>query len=321
MYSLLASTIIKQANVFYLLSIKETAKNPNLMKINLRILLLCLFACVLVSNAMFAQGNPKPTNKTEASDPDDVDTPLDGVYERTTIAEKRILPYDHIREADVFWEKRIWRVIDVREKINLPFTYPKRPFITILMDAAEKGDITLYSVLDDEFKNPLTADEAASIGASVDTIITFDPETFKEEIKVVRNELDYSNIKRFRVKEVWFFDEETSTMQVRILGIAPLQEVYDDNDNFRYEQPLFWAYYPDMRNVLAKEPAFNVQNDAARMSWEDIFEMRFFASYIYKQSNVYDKRIQDYKTGVDIILEAERIKESIFEFEHDLWSF
>ncbi len=290
------------------------------MKINLRILFLSLLVCLLASNVMLAQDPPKPT-KTEASDPDEGKTPLDGVYEKTTIQEKRILPYDHIREADVFWEKRIWRVIDVREKINKPFVYPKRPFVKILMDAAEDEQITLYSVLDDEFKNPLTADEAGSIGASTDTIITFDPETFKEEIKVVRNELNVANIKRFRVKEVWFFDEETSTLQVRILGIAPLREVYDDNDNFRYEQPLFWAYYPELRKVLAREAAFNVKNDATRMSWEDIFEMRYFSSYIFKQSNVYDYRIQDYKTGTDIILEADRIKESIFEFEHDLWSY
>lgn len=291
------------------------------MKVNLKFVFLGLIACMLLSTTvMFAQPDPKPT-KTEASDPDDADTPLDGVYERTTIKEKRILPYDHIREADVFWEKRIWRVIDVREKINKPFTNPEMPFIQILMQAAQEGNITLYSVLDDKFKNPLTVDEASSIGASVDTIITFDPETFKEEEKIVRNELNWEDVKRYRVKEVWFFDEETSTMQVRILGIAPLREVYDDNDNFRYEQPLFWAYYPELRNVLAREPAFNPFNDAVRMSWEDIFEMRYFSSYIFKESNVYDRRIQDYKTNMDILLEAEKIKESIFEFEHDLWSY
>ena len=289
------------------------------MKVNLRILVLSMFACLFVSNVVLAQDPPKPT-KTEASDPD-VATPRDGIYDRTTIEEKRILPYDHIREADVFWEKRIWRIIDVREKINKPFMNPDNEFFKIISDAASNEEITLYSVLDDEFKNPLTAEEAASIGASVDTIITFDPETFKEEIKVVRNELNVKDIKRFRVKEVWFFDEESSTMQVRILGIAPLREVYDDNDNFRYEQPLFWVYYPELRKVLARKTAFNVKNDAARMSWEDIFEMRYFASYIWKESNVYDRRIQDYKSGVDILLEAEKIKESIFEYEHDLWSY
>jgi gliding motility associated protien GldN len=120
---------------------------------------------------------------------------------------------------------------------------------------------------------------------------------------------------------VWFFDEETSTMQVRIIGIAPLREVYDAQGNFKYEQPMFWAYYPQLRNTLASQEAFNPLNDAGRMSWEDIMEMRYFSSYIYKESNVYDRRLQDYLSGVDLLLEADKIKNEIFSFEHDLWSF
>jgi gliding motility associated protien GldN len=84
---------------------------------------------------------------------------------------------------------------------------------------------------------------------------------------------------------------------------------------------MFWAYYPELRDVLARKTTFNPLNDAARMSWEDIFEMRYFSSYIYKESNVYDRRIEDYMTGVDILLEADKIKNEIFNFEHDLWSF
>ena len=110
-------------------------------------------------------------------------------------------------------------------------------------------------------------------------------------------------------------------MQVRILGIAPLREIFNYQGEFKYEQPMFWVYYPELRKVLARQEAFNPLNDATRMSWEDIFEMRYFSSYIYKESNVYDRRIQDYMTGVDIMLESEKIKNEIFSFEHDLWSF
>ena len=105
------------------------------------------------------------------------------------------------------------------------------------------------------------------------------------------------------------------------MGIAPLKEVYDDNDNFLYEQPLFWAYYPYMRDLLARKETFNPFNDAIRMSWEDIFEMRYFSSYISKESNVYDRRIKDYKSGLDILVEADNIKEEILNFEHDLWTY
>lgn len=260
---------------------------------------------------------------TESSDPNAVEneTPLDGVVEKKSTVEKRVLPFDPVREADIFWEKRIWRVIDVREKMNLPFAYPERPFFSILMDAAANGEITAYSVEDDKFTTPLMADEVSSMGASIDTVITFDPETYEEQIQIVRNDLNPEDVKRFRVKEIWFFDEESSTMQVRILGIAPLLDEKDDNGNFLYEAPMFWVYYPEAREVLARERVFNYGNDASPITWEDLMEMRYFASYIMKESNVYDRRLEGYLTGVDLLLEADKIRQQIFNFEHDLWSY
>ncbi|MFQ5447126.1 MAG: gliding motility protein GldN, partial [Saprospiraceae bacterium] len=256
----------------------------------------------------------------ESSDPN-AGKPVDDIVEKRITVEKRLLPYDHVREADIFWEKRIWRVIDIREKMNLPFAYPERPFFSILMDAATSGEITVYSTEDDKFTNPLVPDEVASMGATIDTVITFDPETYEEQLQVVRNDLNPEDVKRFRLKEVWFFDKETSTLQVRILGIAPLIDVKDENGNFRYEKPMFWVYYPEAREVLSRERVFNFGNDASPVTWEDLMEMRYFSSYIYKESNVRDRRLQDYLTGVDLLLEADKIKQDIFNFEHDLWSY
>lgn len=247
--------------------------------------------------------------------------PVDDIVEKRTVLEKRVLPYDHIREADVFWEKRVWRIVDIREKMNLPFANQERPFFTILQEAAESGELTVYSVENDKFTSRLTSEEVASMGASIDTVVTFNPETYEEELQVVRNELNPEDVKRFRIKEVWFFDKESSTMQVRILGIAPLIDVKDENGNFKYEQPMFWVYYPDAREMLARERVFNVGNDASPMSWEDIMEMRFFSSYIYKESNVHNRRLEDYVSGIDLLLEADKIKQEIFNWENDLWSY
>ncbi len=273
---------------------------------------------LMLCNSAFAQ---QPENiLTESSDPNE-GRPLDDVVDKRLTNDKRLLPYDHVREADIFWEKRIWRVIDIREKMNLPFAYPERPFFSILMDAATGGEITVYSTEDDKFSSKLTPDEVASMGATIDTVITFDPETYEEQLQVVRNDINPEDVKRFRVKEVWFFDEETSTLQVRILGIAPLIDKTDENGNFLYEKPMFWVYYPEAREILSRERVFNVGNDASPITWEDLMEMRFFSSYIYKESNVRDRRIQDYLTGVDLLLEADKIKQEIFNFEHDLWSY
>ena len=275
---------------------------------------------VFFASPIFGQ-EPENIMITESSDPIDEDKPLDDIVSKRMVNERRVLTYEPIREADIFWEKRVWRVIDVREKMNLPFAYPEKPFFTILMDAAINGEITVYSTEDDKFTYKLEPDEVASMGASVDTVITFDPETYEEQIQVVRNDLNPEDVKRFRLKEVWFFDEESSRLQTHILGIAPLIDVNDDNGNFRYEKPMFWVYYPNIRELLARERVFNVENDATLNTWEDLFEQRYFASYIIKEANVYDRRIQDYLTGVDRLLEADKIKSEIFNFEHDLWSY
>jgi len=276
-------------------------------------IILCLFTLQIVN----AQ-NVRPV-VTEAGD--EFEAPLDDIVEKRIIYDRRVLPYDPIREADIFWEKRIWRIIDVREKMNLPFAYPEEPFFSILMQAAEEGEITVYGTEDDKFSYPLEPDEVASMGATVDTIIAFDPETYEEEIQIVRNDLNPEDIKQFRVKEVWFFDEESSTLQVRILGIAPLKDEYDENGNYKYTTPLFWAYYPECREILARYKVFNSNNDASPMTWEDLLERRQFSSYIMKKSNVYDRKVEDYLTGVDMLLEAEKIRMEIFNFEHDLWSY
>jgi gliding motility associated protien GldN len=290
----------------------------------------CLMVC-LCAVSLFAQTPEEPvavpvdasTTPTEASDPDQpVDKPLDDIVKKELVGAHRVLPYPSIREADIFFEKRIWRIIDVREKMNQPFVYPEDPFFKMLSDAATKGDIRVYSTEDDKFTKQLTPDEVTAKLFSVDTAVTFDPETYEEKIAVVRNETNWEDVKRFRLKEVWYFDKQKSELRVRILGIAPLIDVKDNNGNFRYESPMFWVYYPDCRELLARHKAFNLTgNDAAPMTWEDVMEMRYFASYIYKESNVFDRKIEAYSNGVDRLVEGDKIRQEIFNFEHDLWSY
>ncbi|MBL7794834.1 MAG: gliding motility protein GldN [Saprospiraceae bacterium] len=291
------------------------------MKIALK--LLSIVSCLLFVAGPLAAQIPDDimmSDDTQIMD-DSTKSPLDDIVDYRAISDRRVLPYDHVREADIFWEKRIWRVIDIREKMNLPFAYPERPLFTILMEAAISGEMTVYGTEDDKFSSSLTPEEVATMGATIDTVITFDPESYQEQIQIVRNEINPEDVRRFRLKEVWFFDEETSTLQVRILGIAPLIDVKDENGNFKYEKPMFWVYYPNARQLLARERVFNVGNDSAPMSWEDLFEIRFFSSYVYKESNVFDRRLQEYVLGVDLLLEADKIKQTIFNFEHDLWSY
>ncbi|MFN8311047.1 MAG: gliding motility protein GldN [Chitinophagales bacterium] len=250
--------------------------------------------------------------------------PLDGAYAKVVTKEKEIVPYDFLREADVFWQKRIWRTIDTREKQNLPFRYPQQPLIEIIHTAAKNGELTVYdnSVIDgDQFKQVLPVDDVKKIGMKVDTVTQINPVTLEEETKVISNELTWDKISKYRLKEDWIFDEETSTMMVRIIGLAPVMEDFDATGTYRGDMVMYWCYYPDLRPILAKFEVFNPRNDAVRLSWEDLFEARMFESFIYKESNVYDRSIQEYATGADQLLESDRIKQQMFEFEHDLWNY
>jgi gliding motility associated protien GldN len=129
------------------------------------------------------------------------------------------------------------------------------------------------------------------------------------------------DIVRYRIKEDWFFDRERSVMDVRIMGLSPVKNVLDDNGELRGQKPLFWIYFPEARYVFANYDVFNRHNDAERRTFEDVFWKRMFNSYIYKRSNVYDRSLKEYKKGIDLLLEAEEIKEDIFNFEHDVWHF
>jgi gliding motility associated protien GldN len=239
-------------------------------------------------------------------------------------ANNKPLPYEYVREADVMWSKKIWRTIDTRQKMNLPFTYPQRPLAQILHTAAMRGDIKAYDpTVDnaDQFKKVMSTTEVSNLGVSIDTVIGLNPESQEEEVKVIRNQFTWDQVKKFKIKEIWFFDTKTSSMQVRILGIAPVMDDKDANGNVRGDRTMYWLYYPDLRDMLAKEEAFVPGNDQKALSWEDMMESRRFESYIYKESNVYDRAIVEYASGKDLQLEADRIKNEMMEYEHDQWSY
>jgi len=250
---------------------------------------------------------------------------VDDIVPNTLIQESMVLEYEPVREADIAWKKRIWRVIDTREKMNLTFKYPLMPFFTVIKEIAENGDIALFN--DEFFKEPLTMEEINGKLNKIDTVSVFDYDSYEEKIEIVQNSINWEDIKQYRVKEIWYFDEETSRMDVRIIGISPiLDEIDYDTGELKYSLPIFWMYYPEAREHLAKYKVYNEENDMAPMSWYDLFEKRYFASYITKRSNSLDLRVKDMydgydQAGVDRLMESNKIKMELFNLEHDLWTY
>jgi len=255
--------------------------------------------------------------------------PRDGIYDKVHTINRQPVPYAHVREADVFWSKRIWRVIDMREKMNHPFYYPtvkinnRRSLMQVFIDGIAEGSLTAYDATSDEFLIPMPIDQALSIlyDTITETMQRTEPPYDWFDTSYVQ-EFNPADVKQMRIKEDWFFDKQRSVMDVRILGICPIVDDVDPSTGLvRGKRPLFWIYFPEARPLFATVEVFNRQNNAERRTLDDIFFKRMFASYIYKEENVYDRWINEYARGLDALLESDRIKNELFILEHDLWEY
>jgi gliding motility associated protien GldN len=240
-------------------------------------------------------------------------------------AQKRPIAYTYVRESDAAWEKRVWRDIDLREKQNLKYYYPVEinpcvhSLFQTLSSSILKGDVIAFR--DEEFMIPLSKSEVRKLLVVQDSIdyndVTADGDPVITRRAVSDSTSIYRRIQKFRLKEDWFFNKETSTMDVRILGIAAYEYVPDKE---AYKE-LFWVYFPACRNTFAKNIVFNTRNDNEYRSFDELFWKRDFSSVIVKESNVYDRAIIEYEKGIDALLEADDIKTDLFNWEHDLWNY
>jgi len=265
--------------------------------------------------------------------PKQQDRPVDGYYKKVSIPQAKVMPLATIREADIIYSKRVWREIDVREKINQFFVAPQASLIEIIKRAVEAGELTAYDptpagdkddLNGDAFATTLTPQKAISLFNDSTLVPDYNEAGEKTGDHMVPNVFSpeiYKNF-NFRIKEDWIFDKQRSVFEPRIVGLAILRKNVVNGED-QGQNILFWLYFPELRNILVSKPVANSHNDAATLSYDDVFMKRIFSSFIVKTSNVKDEAIKDYvkTSGVDRLKEAERLKKELLDWEHDLWSY
>ncbi len=249
----------------------------------------------------------------------------DGIYDKENSVGRRFIPYTHLREGDVAWEKRVWRDLDMREKQNHQLYFPTEivngriSLFQLLSKSILAGQVIAFE--DEEFLIPSEAsrvkDKLKKCDSLPETSYDADGNERTTSVWSCDSTSIFRQVLRFSMKEDWFFDKQKSVLEVRILGLGAKQYI-EEKEAYK---DLFWVYFPACRPIFAKNEVFNPKNDSERRTFEDIFWKRQFSSTVYKETNVYDRLMLQYSRGIDALLESDRVKQDIFKWEHDLWNF
>lgn len=326
-----------------------------------------LFAFILFFGSLNAQvvnnnNNQGNTNTATPTTPTSTEKkpirkPIDGIYDKTHIYNRTPIQYVPLREADAMWSKKVWRRIDLREKINHPLHFPNKgklsdgtsqgnwlSFWDVIYKTIDSSEINPYPVLmyDDEFCSmPLFREEFQNkLGYDGTRDSVDDDGNVIMQLKD-RNFYYKTDFLAIDLKEVWFLDKQRSVLDVRIIVINPQLNIDDQTCREKNEimarntpgyipepcnkifMPTGWLYFPEIRPFLANNDAFNNFNTSEMKSYDDIFWKRFFSSYVQREENIYNNReISNFiLNGMDQVLESERITNEIRKFEHDMWEF
>ncbi|WP_417875478.1 gliding motility protein GldN [Winogradskyella sediminis] len=297
---------------------------------------LCIGLGVLATNSMFAQANilnakiPEEIGmKTEAQLLLDNDKPLE---------------YGYVGDRDILFSKMTWEKIVLDERANFPLYFPieenlgddRKSLYMVLMENITNGTIPkVYA--DAYFTEERTMEDLAPalvmeritdvgidwMNAEGVTDTALVPEEYK-----IRREIGPADINSYLVKGLWYFDKRQGELKYRILGIAPAAPDVNfiDSDDEANKEPigLFWIFFPEIRDILHEAKAFNNKNSAVPLSFDHLLNSRRFSSVIYKEENVYgDREVKEYvaENALMQLLESERIKDKIRNFEQDMWSY
>ena len=263
----------------------------------------------------------------------------DVLYDDIHASQKKPIPLPYLRPADVVWEQVVWRTIDLKQRFNQYFYYPTTEedaqgrvnFMNAIWKAVQDGKIKVYE--DDEFK---IAKDFFSLENEFNRIDTFYTDLEDDDGNYVGQQMNFrresfenvaKDFNKINIKERWYIDKARTEQNVRIVGISFVRDIYRENDmgemEFRGIKPFGWIRMeaPGVRELLAQTQAYNEYNDAAWFNYDDVFLRRYFESFITRISNTSNSRIEQRMTGVDVLVEAEKLENDLLNKELDMWEW
>ncbi|WP_104734629.1 type IX secretion system ring subunit PorN/GldN [Hanstruepera ponticola] len=250
------------------------------------------------------------------------------------------LEYGYVDDRDIMYSKMTWERVVLDERVNFPLYYPvdtnnigknRRSLFDVLWNSVKKGD--LENIYDDSyFTAKRTIKDLKASMSKIDTLDIgyeqYNADGYVDPEYIVKTDITSFHVSAYLMKGLWYFDKRQAEMKYRLIGIAPAApdvNFLDSDDEANKEPiPLFWVFYPDARDILHEAKAFNNENSAVSFSFDHLLNSRRFNGYVYKEENVYgDRKVTEYisENALMQLLESDRIKEKIRNFELDMWAY
>lgn len=154
-----------------------------------------------------------------------------------------------LEAKNITWAKRMYRNCPLTDATVKKSAKSLAETMDILMaDLRQNADnIHLGHVFDHDGNQSMAAEEIKVLGASIDTIITFDPKDFKEIVHVVQNNVEGKDIKALRLMQDWVWDDEAKQLNICYVGFKLIISRYDHKGNFLNSGPMFTRKVTDLK--------------------------------------------------------------------------
>lgn len=232
---------------------------------------------------------------------------------------------------DVPWMREIYRTLDLSKAPNGALYHPVEPvagrmnLFTTIFKLLTENKIQAYEYMLDgterltpdyrvEFKDVLERFqiyyEQRRAETSRDSILVVDPA-----------DVPSAEVLSYFIKEVWYFDRNTSTFGSKITAICPIMHRAEEFSYEALKLPMFWIDYADLAPYLTQAAIMTSDlNNAANRNMDDFFVSRLYKGDIYKTTNMMNRTLAQYcETDSALVKEQQRIEDELLLFEKQLY--
>ncbi|SDS13936.1 gliding motility associated protien GldN [Mucilaginibacter mallensis] len=228
----------------------------------------------------------------------------------------RPFPYPKLRSENVRMYARVWRIIDLTDTANTILTIPGHSLMETIMQGLNEGKLTPYER--DDFKKKITVKQGEARFADSVLVQKFDKDGNEVSSRMMLNEFNPDNIKKFRIEEDVFFDRQRGRVDTRIIAIAPMMNISTSAnlpDNMS-TAPAFWLYFPQLRYALIKVDLSDPDKNVFDITMDDVFMQHKFSAYLVKEFTPGGTQTDQLDPGSP---EAIKLEQKIAELKKHIW--